>query len=296
MLRCGIWLSQCKRKCPQSCSSGRCPHAGGLPHPGGGKVGRLALILLHHHFYPITILWWESHIPLAARGCLADTQDPPCLVSHLHFSVMAAREQTQRAQGSDSAIESFWTSRSTVPLFFQVSHSSSHQRRWKMRLGWAASASRITLTAERIRIPSLRSMGNIPIGFSPHPRNVARVILLECTGGQHRDPAGQVYLPQGAWPPVTSGTTEKRRWEKSWAFPFRGLNLPWSPQQGKTVTPSPCSGLGFLCLDITPFLSGTQACLGYSVLWWVDSQWPWHRACEHLSCLLPPLLQVFSLF
>ena len=84
---------------------------GGLPHPGGGKSGRLALILLHHHFYPITILWWESHILLAARGCLADTQDPPCLVSHLHFSVMAAREQTQRAQGNDSAIESFWTSR-----------------------------------------------------------------------------------------------------------------------------------------------------------------------------------------
>lgn len=67
-----------------------------------------------------------------------------------------------------------------------------------MRLEWTVSASRITLTAERIRIPDFRSMDNIPTGFSPHPGNVDRVLLQERTGGPIRDPAGQGYSPQSA--------------------------------------------------------------------------------------------------
>ena len=67
-----------------------------------------------------------------------------------------------------------------------------------MRLEWIVSASRITLTAERIRIPDFRSMDNIPTGFSPHPGNVDRVVLRELTGGLSRDPAEQGYSPQGA--------------------------------------------------------------------------------------------------
>lgn len=67
-----------------------------------------------------------------------------------------------------------------------------------MKLEWTVSASRITLTAERIRIPDFRSIDNIPTGFSPHPGNVDGVVLREHTGGPSRDPAGQGYSPQGA--------------------------------------------------------------------------------------------------
>lgn len=99
---------------------------GGLPHPqaGRGKGGCLVFISLHHHHHPVAILWGQSHVPLSACGCLADAQDPPCLVSHLHFPVMTAREEARRAQGKNAAIKSFWTVRHTDPL---VSKSSTLQ-------------------------------------------------------------------------------------------------------------------------------------------------------------------------
>lgn len=80
------------------------------------RTGRhLVLILLHYH-YPVAVLWRQSHASFPAHGCLAHSQDPCCLVSNLHLPVMAAREETGRAQGDDAVIESFWAVR--LPLTF----------------------------------------------------------------------------------------------------------------------------------------------------------------------------------
>lgn len=53
---------------------------------------------------------------LLAHGRLPNAQDPPCLVFHPHFPVIAAGKEAQRAQGDDAAIESFQIVRQTVPL------------------------------------------------------------------------------------------------------------------------------------------------------------------------------------
>lgn len=132
---------------------------GGLLHPqaGWGNGGCLVLISLHHHHHPVAILWRQSDAPLSVYGCFTDAQDPLCLVSHLHFPVMAAREEARRAQGDDTAIKSFRAVRQTVPLVSK-SHTLQVIREDEIGVGGFYIQKHINLQRE------LEYMGTNPTG------------------------------------------------------------------------------------------------------------------------------------
>lgn len=183
-------------------------------------------------------------------AALQTPRTPPWLVSHLHFSVMVAREQAQRAQHHESAIEFSWTSRPRWSHLFSPRLTLfMSSEKMKDEVGVDSFCFRITLTAEGSGIPDFRSMDNIPTGFS-HPGNVDRVLLQERTGGPIRDPAGQATRLRV--PDHQSVLQLQRKGDRGNAEhpQSRGLHPPRSPQQERQGPLLPAQDLPRLPLTL----------------------------------------------
>ena len=163
-----------------------------------------------------------------------------------------------------------------------------------MRLEWTVSASRITLTAERIEFLTSGPWTTSPQGFPHIQETWTGSFFGNVLGDRAGTPAGQGYSPQGAWPPISSATTEKKEIGAMLSIPSQRDYIRPNPHNKERQGPLlPAQDLpGFLWLHRLPFLPGTQAGPGYSVVW----QWPWLRDYENLSWLFSHLCYRFFFF